>query len=59
MIGGHVQISKYKDVFLKGFKPNCTNQVIAIKKVKDTMPWTWVIKGVHGKEIVEMNKNWK
>ena len=36
----YVKISKYRNIFSKGFKPNCTNQVFAIKKGKDIMPQT-------------------
>ena len=32
--GGHVGISKYKFIFLKGYKPNWT-EVFLIKKVKN------------------------
>ena len=31
-ISCHVWISKYKNIFLKGYKPNCTKEVFLIKK---------------------------
>ena len=34
-----VRISKYKNIFAKGYIPNCSEEVFVIKKVKDTLPW--------------------
>ena len=52
-IGDIVRISKYKDIFAKGYFPNCSEEVFVIKKVKNTVPWAWVISDLKGKEIVE------
>ena len=59
-VGDHVRISKYKNIFEKA----CTNwleEVFVIKKVKNTVPWTYVINNVNGDEIIEtfMKKNYK
>ena len=35
-----VRISKYKNIFEKGYTPNWSEEVFVIKKVKNTMPWT-------------------
>ena len=35
-----VEISKYKNIFAKGFAPNWSEEVFVIKKVKNTVPWT-------------------
>ena len=32
--GDHVRISKYKNIFAKGYAPNCSEQVYVIKKLK-------------------------
>ena len=42
-IGDIVRISKYKNIFAKGYVPNCSEEVFVIKKVKNTVPWTYVI----------------
>ena len=42
-VGDRVRISKYKNIFAKGFIPNWSEEVFAIKKVKNTVPWTYVI----------------
>ena len=47
-----VTISKYKNIFAKGYLPNWSEEVFAIKKVKNTVPWTYVISDLIGKEIV-------
>ena len=46
-----VRISKYKNVFAKGYTPNWSEEVFLIKKVKNTVPWTYVINDVNGEEI--------
>ena len=38
--GDHVRISKYKNIFAKGYAPNWTEEIFVIKKVKNTVPWT-------------------
>ena len=39
-VGDHVTISKYKNIFAKGYTPNWSEEVFVIKKVKNTVPWT-------------------
>ena len=51
-IGDIVTISKYKNIFAKGYVPNWSEEVFAITKVKNTAPWTYVISGLKGEEIV-------
>ena len=50
-VGDHVRISKYKNIFAKGYTPNWSEEVFVIKKVKNTVPWTYVIKDLNGEEI--------
>ena len=42
-IGDIVRISKYKNIFTKGYVPNCSKEVFVIKKIKNTMLWTYVV----------------
>ena len=51
-VGDHVRISKYKNVFAKGYMPNWSEEVFVIKKVKNTIPWTYVINDLNGEEII-------
>ena len=39
-IADNVRVSKYKNVFTKGYNPNWSEEVFVIKKVKNTVPWT-------------------
>ena len=51
-VGDHVRISKYKNIFAKGYMPNWSQKVFVIKKVKSTIPWTYVINDLNGEEII-------
>ena len=51
-IGDHVRISKYKNIFAKGYTPNWSEELFIIKKVKNTLPWTYVINILNGEEII-------
>ena len=42
-VADHVRISKYKDIFAKGYTPNWSEESFVIKKVKNTVAWTYVI----------------
>ena len=37
-IDGIVKISKYKNIFAKGYLPNWSEEVFVIRKVKNTIP---------------------
>ena len=37
-VGDHVIISKYKKIFANGYTPNWSEEVLVIKKVKNTVP---------------------
>ena len=52
-IGDTVRMSKYKNIFAKGYTLNWSEQVfVVIKKVKNTLLWTYVINNLNGEEIV-------
>ena len=51
-VGDRVRISKYKNIFAKGYTPNWSEEVFVIKKVKNTVPWTYVINDLNGEEIM-------
>ena len=52
-IGDIVRTSKYKNIFAKFYVPNLSEKVFVIKKVKNTVPWTYVVSDLKGKEIIE------
>ena len=47
-----VRISKYKNVFAKGYAPNWSKETFGIKKGKNTVPWTYVINDLNEEETV-------
>ena len=51
-IGDIVRISKYKNIFAKGYVPNWPEEVFVITKVKNTVPWTYVVSDFKDEEIV-------
>ena len=50
--GNHVRISKYKNIFAKGYMPNWSEEIFVIKKIKNTVPWAYVVNDLNGEEIV-------
>ena len=48
----HVRISKYKNIFAKGYTSNWSEEAFAVSKIKNTFPWTYVISDLNGEEIV-------
>ena len=47
-IGDIARISKYKNSFAKGYTSSCPEEVFAIKKIKNTVPWTYIINDLNG-----------
>ena len=50
--GDHVRISKYKNIFAKGYTPNWSKEVFVVCKIKNTVPCTYVINDLNGEEII-------
>ena len=59
----NIRILKYEITFVKDYVANCSEEVLVIKKVKNTVPWKYVISGVNHEEIArtfyekELQKN--
>ena len=51
-IGDQVRISKYKNIFAKGYTPNWSGEVFVINNIKNTVPWTYVINDLNGEETI-------
>ena len=41
-VNDHVKISKYKNIFAKGYAPYWSEEVFVIKKIKNTVLWTYL-----------------
>ena len=51
-VGDHVRISKYKNIFAKGYTPNWSEEIFVIKRIKNTVPWTYVFNNLNSEEII-------
>ena len=51
-IGDTVRISKYKNIFAKGYIPDWSEEIFVIKKVKNIVPWTYINNDLNGEIIV-------
>ena len=50
-IGDHVRISKYKNIFAKGYTPNWSEEIFISSKINNTVPWTYAISDMNGEDI--------
>ena len=51
-VGDQVRISKYKNIFAKGYMPNLSEEIFIIKKNKNTVPWSYVITDLNVEDII-------
>ena len=50
-VGDHVKISKYKNIFAKGYAPNWLQEAFVVSKIKNAVPWTYVVSDLNGEGI--------
>ena len=48
-VGDHVRISKYKNIFAKGYPPNWSE--VFVSKIKPAVPWTYMISDLNDELI--------
>ena len=51
-VGDNVGISKYKNIFAKGYTPNWSQKVLVDSKIKNIVPWTYVINDSDGEKVI-------
>ena len=51
-VGDQVRISRYKNIFVKGYSPNWPDKVFVIKNTKNIVSWTYLIEELNGEEIL-------
>ena len=51
-VGDRARISKYKIIFAKCYTPNWSEEVFVIKKVKNNVPWTYVINDLNSEKVI-------
>ena len=42
-VGDHVKISKYKNIFAKGYTPNWSEEIFVFSRIKNIVPWFYVV----------------
>ena len=50
-VGDHVRISKYINIFAKGYTQNWLEEVFFVSEIKNTVPWTYVVSDLKDEEI--------
>ena len=53
-VGDCVRISKYSNIFEKGYTPKKSEAVFVIKKVKNTVPQKYIFSDLNDEETVEI-----
>ena len=51
-VGDPVTISKCKIIFAKRYTPNWSKEVFVVSKIKNKVPWAYVINDLNGEEII-------
>ena len=51
-VGDDVRISKYQNIFVKGYTLNWSEVVFVVNKIKITVPWTYVINDLIREKII-------
>ena len=49
---GRVRISKFKNIFAKGYTPNWSTEMFIVDKINDTVPYTYNLKDLNDEEII-------
>ena len=51
-VGDRVRISKFKNIFGKGYTLNWRTEIFIVDKINDTVPYTYNLKDVNDEEII-------
>ena len=51
-VGDRVKISRYKNIFAKGYAPNWSSEIFIVNKINDTVPYTYNLKDLNDEEII-------
>ena len=51
-VNDRVRITKYKNIFSKGYTENWSREIFIINSVLKTNPWTYKIKDLNGRKII-------
>ena len=51
-VGDRVRISRYKNIFAKGYAPNWSKEIFIVDKINDAVPYTYNLKDLNDEEII-------
>ena len=51
-VGDRVRISKFKNIFAKGYTPNWSTEIFIVDKINDTVPYAYNFKDLNDEEII-------
>ena len=51
-VGDRVRISKFKNIFAKGYTPNSSKEIFIVDKINDAVPYAYNIKDLNDEEII-------
>ena len=51
-VGDRVRISRYKNIFAKGYTPNWSKEIFVVDKINDAVPYTYNLKDLNDEEII-------
>ena len=51
-VSDRVRISKFKNIFAKGYTPNWSKEIFIVDKINDTVPYTYNLKGFNDEKII-------
>ena len=51
-VGDRVRITKFKNIFAKGYTPNWSREIFIVNKINDTVPYTYNLKDLNDEEII-------
>ena len=51
-VGDRARISRYKNIFAKGYAPNWSSEIFIVDKIDDTVPYMYNLKDLNDEEII-------
>ena len=51
-VGDRVRISRYINIFAKGYAPNWSSEIFIVDEINDTVPYTCNLKDLNDEEII-------
>ena len=51
-VGDRVRISKFKNIFAKGYAPNWSKEIFIVDKINETVPYTYNLRDLNDEEII-------